>query len=209
MIAYFVRRVLAGLFLILSLGLATYVVFYTIPTNPACEVVDCGPGNHTTPEQLKAAEHEIGVDKPVLEQYGLVLWRIVDRGSLGHSFVGDESVNGVIERTLPVTASLVLGGAVLLLLLSVPLAIVAARASALADRPRAARRRADRHRRAPVRARDRVPEPVRTPSRRRALAGLLHALLLVGLQRAGRLGLPPLPAVDHLRALLPAACTCG
>lgn len=127
MIAYVVRRVLAGLFLILSLGLATYVVFYTIPTNPACEVVDCGPGNHTTPEQLKAAEHEIGVDKPVLEQYGLVLWRIVDRGSLGHSFVGNESVNGIIERTLPVTASLVLGGAVLLLLLSVPLAIVAAR----------------------------------------------------------------------------------
>ena len=127
MIAYLVRRVLAGLFLILSLGLATYVVFYTIPTNPACEVVDCGPGNHTTPEQLKAAAHEIGVDKPVLEQYGLVLWRIVDRGSLGHSFVGNESVNGIIERTLPVTASLVLGGAVLLLLLSVPLAIVAAR----------------------------------------------------------------------------------
>jgi peptide/nickel transport system permease protein len=125
--AYVVRRILSGLLLLLSISLVTYLVFYTIPTNPACVVVDCGPGNHTTPEQLHAAEHLIGVDKPVLDQYSHFLWRLVSRGSLGHSFTGNQSVNGIIGETLPVTASLVLGGAALLLLLAVPLAIVAAR----------------------------------------------------------------------------------
>jgi peptide/nickel transport system permease protein len=127
MSGYVVRRLLTGLVLLLSLTFVTYLVFYTIPTNPACLVVDCGPGNHTTPEELKAAEHQIGSDQPVLEQYGRFLWRIVSEGSLGRSFSGNQSVNEVIKQTFPVTASLVLGGAVLLLLLAVPLAIVAAR----------------------------------------------------------------------------------
>ncbi|HZQ64696.1 MAG TPA: ABC transporter permease [Gaiellaceae bacterium] len=127
MTAYVVRRVLSAVLLLLSISLVTYLVFYTIPTNPACVVVDCGPGNHTTPEQLHAAEHLIGVDQPVLVQYGHFLWRLVSRGSLGRSFTGNESVTAIIGQTLPVTASLVLGGAVLLLLLAVPLAIVAAR----------------------------------------------------------------------------------
>lgn len=133
--SYVVRRLASGVLLILALTLATYLVFYTIPANPTCLVLDCGPGNTTTPAQFAAARHELGLDQPVLEQYGRFLWRLVRHGSFGESFTQRNSIGSALEQAVPATASLVLGGALLLVLLALPLGLISAlRPHGLLDR---------------------------------------------------------------------------
>src|SRR5512146_1509961 len=133
--AFLLRRLGSGVLLILALTLVTYVVFFTIPANPTCLAVDCGPGNRTTPEQLAVARHQLGLDRPVLVQYGHFLWNLVRHGSFGESFTQRYTIGSALADALPATASIVLGGALLLVLLALPLgAISALRANGLVDR---------------------------------------------------------------------------
>lgn len=135
MLAHLTRRLLSGLLLMFVLTLLTYLVFFTVPGDPGCQVVSCQTGQGgATPAQLRAVDHRLGLDRPVLEQYGHFLWRLVRHGSLGNSWRGF-SVGTMIKQSLPVTASLVLGGIVLVLLLAVPLGMLAAlRPRSLLDR---------------------------------------------------------------------------
>ena len=126
MAPFVVRRLLSGLGLILLLSFLTYLVFEVIPVDPACLRVACGPNTHSTDADLRAADHTLGVDRPIVFQYGRFLWRFLRHGSLGTTWIGESSVNATIGAALPVTASIVLGGVVLLLLLAVPLGCLAA-----------------------------------------------------------------------------------
>lgn len=124
--AYVIRRFLSGFLLIVLLTFLTYCVYELIPAHPGCLRVNCGPGNKTPPEDLKAADHQLGVDRPLVFQYGRFVWRFVRHGSLGTSWLGSQSVNSAIGQTLPITASIVGGGMLLLLLLALPLGAYAA-----------------------------------------------------------------------------------
>lgn len=135
MAPYIVRRLLSGLVMILLLTFLTYLVFEVIPVDPACLRVACGPNTHSTDADLRAADHTLGVDRPVVYQYGRFVWRFVRHGSLGTTWIGEASVNHTIGAALPITASIVVGGVLLLLLLAVPLGCVAAlRPRSVADR---------------------------------------------------------------------------
>jgi peptide/nickel transport system permease protein len=135
MAAFLVKRVLSGLLLVAALTFLTFVVFNEIPTNPACLVVACGPHTTTTDAQIRAADHRLGIDRSVFVQYGDFAWRLVRHGDLGAAWTQSESVGTLIGRSLPVTASLVAGGMLLMLLLALPLGCIAAlRPRTLADR---------------------------------------------------------------------------
>jgi peptide/nickel transport system permease protein len=63
---------------------------------------------------------------PVLDQYGHYVWRIVRHGDLGHSSISHQAVGAQLMDGAPVTLSLVAGGLVVWLLLSVPLGLLSA-----------------------------------------------------------------------------------
>lgn len=148
MLRFLVRRLLWAVLLFLAVTLVTYVIFYVVPANPARLVA----GKSATPEDIARAERFLGTDGPVWEQYARFLNRLSPVGriesspgeyagwgfkepSLGMSFATRQDVNDVVLRAAPVTASLVLGGAVLWLLISVPLGILSAlRPRSLLDR---------------------------------------------------------------------------
>ncbi len=135
MAAFVTRRVLSGLGLILLLTFLTYLVFEVIPVDPACLRVACGPNTHSTDADLRAADHTLGVDRPLVFQYARFLWRFLRHGSLGTTWIGESSVNHTIGAALPITASIVAGGVLVLLFLAVPLGCFAAlRPRSLADR---------------------------------------------------------------------------
>ncbi len=74
-------------------------------------------------------------DEPVWEQYGRFVWNLFGHGSLGYSYVNREDVTRIVSESLPVTASLIVGGALLFLVLSVPVGILSAiRPRSLLDR---------------------------------------------------------------------------
>jgi len=56
-------------------------------------------------------------------QYARFLWRLVGHQSLGISFVTRQSVNQTVLNAAPVTASLVLGGMLVMLLIAFPIGI--------------------------------------------------------------------------------------
>jgi peptide/nickel transport system permease protein len=119
---YVVRRTLSGVAMVLALVFATFAVFSLIPFDPGHILVGPAPSS----AQLRQADHVLGIDRPFYVQYVQFLRRLVLHGSLGRSFLG-QPIDKIVADTAPVTIALVVGGAVLTLLLAIPLAILSAR----------------------------------------------------------------------------------
>lgn len=135
MIRYLVRRLLASVLVILTLTLATFLIFKTIPINPACLQVNCGFKSTVTKAQLAAIDHRLGADKPIMVQYKDFMWRLVRHGSFGTSWATLEPIDPALRHGIAVTGSVVVGGALLLLVLAIPLGILSAlRANTWVDR---------------------------------------------------------------------------
>lgn len=126
MATFLVRRALSGLLLVVLLVFLTFFVFNEIPTTPACLVVVCGPKSTTTDAMIRDAEHQLGIDRSVFVQFGDYTWKLVTRGDFGTAWTSHVNVGTQIGQAVPVTASLVGGGMVLMLLLALPLGCIAA-----------------------------------------------------------------------------------
>jgi peptide/nickel transport system permease protein len=128
---YLVRRILWAVVLFFAVTIVTYIIFFIIPADPARAF----SGKNPTKAQIERAQHYLGLDQPVPVQYANFVWRLTYHHSLGRSFTNREPVNNLVLSAAPVTASLVLGGAVLWLLIALPLGILSAlRPRSLLDR---------------------------------------------------------------------------
>jgi peptide/nickel transport system permease protein len=122
MMRYLARRLLWACVLFLAVTLVTYVLFFLIPADPAKLVA----GKAATPADVKRAAHFLGTDRPIYIQYLKFLERLVIHQNLGHSFANRQSVNSIVGAAAPVTASLVFGGAILWMLIALPIGILSA-----------------------------------------------------------------------------------
>jgi peptide/nickel transport system permease protein len=128
---YFIRRMLWACVLFVAVTLVTFVIFFVIPADPARQVC----GQRATAMCVERARHFLGLDRPMIVQYGRFLDRLVIHQSLGHSFTNRQDVTQQVLQAAPVTGSLVFGGAVLWLLISIPIGILSAlRPRSLLDR---------------------------------------------------------------------------
>jgi peptide/nickel transport system permease protein len=115
----------------IAVTLVTYVIFFLVPANPARQAA----GQAATPERVAEVEERLGLNDPVYVQYGKFMKELVVERSLGHSFVNRRSVNEEVFAAAPVTASLVFGGIIFVLLIAVPVGIFSAlRPRSLLDR---------------------------------------------------------------------------
>src|SRR5262249_10244516 len=117
--------------LFLTITVVAYVIFFIIPADPA----QLACGQRASPECIRNASRNLGLDKPVYEQYGRFLTRLVIHHDLRKSYFNRQSVNQTVMNAAPVTASLVLGGAILWMLIALPVGILSAlRPRSLLDR---------------------------------------------------------------------------
>ena len=131
-LGYVVRRLAASVVMLFLLITLTFALYQAIPANPAGFLVDM---QKAKPAAIAEAEEALGLHKPLYEQYGLYLWRLA-HGDLGIAYQGSEltyqgdrigkAVGPAVVRAAMVTGALVLGGAVLALLISIPLGAIAA-----------------------------------------------------------------------------------
>lgn len=127
MLPYVLKRLAWAVVVFLAVTFSTYIIFFVIPTNR--------PGNIQGREITTDVTQATGIDGPVYRQYGEFLWRIVTVHSLGRSTTSREDVNDMLKRAVPITASLLFGGAVFWILLSIPVGIISAvRPRTLLDR---------------------------------------------------------------------------
>ncbi|MEU1500033.1 ABC transporter permease [Streptomyces sp. NPDC005732] len=120
MARYLLRRLA---FLVVSLALASIVLFVLLrllPGDPANALTSVG----ASPEQIAAARHSIGSDRPLPEQFTHWLGQLA-HGDLGTSFVSSLPVGPEVTSRLDVTVPLTLAAFVLAVLIAVPAGFVA------------------------------------------------------------------------------------
>src|SRR4051795_6000231 len=102
---YLVRRLVWAVVLFIAITLVTYIIFFVVPADPA----RLAAGKNPTPDQVERVRHTLGLDQPVYLQYWDFLKRLVFEQSLGESFATRVSINTIVGKAIPVTASLVIG----------------------------------------------------------------------------------------------------
>ena len=113
--AYLVKRLLCAVLLFFGLATVTFVIFFVLP--------------HTTPAPRRRAPFPIGpplgLHGSIVDNYVHFLSKIV-HGDFGTSTVNGHSVSTIVTTAAPITAGLVLGGAVIWLAIAIPLGLVSA-----------------------------------------------------------------------------------
>ena len=105
------------------LGIATvvFIIVRLAPGNPA-EIL---MGDYATPEGLALLQQKMGLDKPVIYQYGIYIWSLL-QGDFGRSFATNRLVLPEIIRHLPYTLELAGVAVILSVLIGLPAGIISA-----------------------------------------------------------------------------------
>ena len=133
---YVARRLCGAIATLFAVSIATFGLFFAVPTSPA--VLQCG--RECTPEQVGQVHRNLGLDRPIHQQYaefmsGIVTGRTFGSGDgatecpapcLGYSFRTFEPVTDLIARALPITISIAAGASVLWICGGVALGVLAA-----------------------------------------------------------------------------------
>jgi len=122
---------LAGLVLTLfAVSTFTFLLTFAVPTDPARSIV----GPKGTAEQMQQVRDQLGLDDPIIQQYGRYLVA-VGTGNLGYSYAQRRPVVDIISERLPYTAALAAGAISFQILVGIPIGLAgAARAGGAIDR---------------------------------------------------------------------------
>ena len=115
------RRLLLLIPTVLGVTIITFFMIHLIPGDPARTIL----GIHATPRGIAILHREWGLNRPLASQYWLFMDRLV-HGNLGISLFYNVPVVGLITSHLPPTLWLICYAAVLAIIISVPLAMIAA-----------------------------------------------------------------------------------
>jgi peptide/nickel transport system permease protein len=130
MLRFLTRRVVFGVVVLWFVATVVFAMYFVAPNNVARTLA----GREASLATVAAIKHNLGLDRPILVQYGSFLWKAL-HGNLGYSYTNSEPVTTLIGQALPVTASLVVGGAIVWLLLGLSTGVLAAtRPRSLVDR---------------------------------------------------------------------------
>jgi len=124
---YLVRRLVWGLLLFFVMSFVTYLIFFVIPT----ESSTIGRGQASETIDLRTV---IPLEGSIVHEYAQFVGQML-HGDLGHSYVTRREVSEILLQAAPVTASLVFGGAIVWLLIAIPVGLLSAlRPRSLLDR---------------------------------------------------------------------------
>ncbi|RSK31615.1 ABC transporter permease [Rhodovulum iodosum] len=105
----------------LGLLFVTFIIGRVMPIDPVLAVV----GERATPETYQQVYEEMGLDRPLIVQFGFYLWDVV-QGDFGMSLLNGRPVSEDIARVFPATLELATLGTLFGVLIGVPLGVLAA-----------------------------------------------------------------------------------
>jgi peptide/nickel transport system permease protein len=121
MVRFLGRRLAFGVVVMWIVATAVFVLYFVAPSDVARTLA----GREASPATVAAIRHNLGLDRPILDQYGSFLWKAL-HGNLGYSYLNSTPVTTLIKQRIWVTVSLVIGGAVIWLTLGVAAGVLAA-----------------------------------------------------------------------------------
>lgn len=118
---YLIRRLLQIIPITLGILTLIFSLIHMIPGDPAASIA----GENARAEDVQRVRSELGLDKPLWQQYVTYLGNLA-KGNLGTSFRTGESVAQQIKDRYPATIELALGAMLIALLVAFPLGIISA-----------------------------------------------------------------------------------
>lgn len=119
-----VRRVLQFIPVLLGITFLTFLLIYLSPSDPVSVRMSAG-GISVSPEIMESMRRSMGLDRPLLVQYGDWLWNIL-HGNMGKSYITDADVLDQILKALPYTLKMAGASLLLTLCISIPVGILTA-----------------------------------------------------------------------------------
>jgi peptide/nickel transport system permease protein len=117
----FLRRVVQTALILLGVAAITFLLLYALPADPARMIA----GRSATAQTVASIRHELGLDQPLLAQFGTYLGNLL-HGNLGRSYAQKTEVWTLIVARLPATLVLMLAGIVVEVVLGLLLGTIAA-----------------------------------------------------------------------------------
>jgi ABC-type dipeptide/oligopeptide/nickel transport system permease component len=115
------RRILQVIPVLLGITVITFFLLRLIPGDPARQIL----GQHYTPKAGAQLRKDLGLDRPLWDQYALFMRRLA-HGNLGDSINYQQPTRTVIFERVPPTLFLVVYAALLAALISIPAGVVSA-----------------------------------------------------------------------------------
>jgi peptide/nickel transport system permease protein len=121
MFAYILRRLLATVPVVVMVAVIVFAALRLTPGDPAVIIA----GDSASAEQIEALRHHMGLDKPVVTQFLVWSWQLL-QGDVGTSLISNQPVAQMIAGRIGPTLALATTTLVLTLLMALPLGILAA-----------------------------------------------------------------------------------
>jgi peptide/nickel transport system permease protein len=116
------KRLLIAIPTLLALTFVVFLMVKAVPGDPAQILL----GERASAEALETLRHEMGLDRPLLVQYGLFLKKLLLEFDLGRSVATNESISEVIGHKFPATIELAVAGMLFAIIIGIPTGLLAA-----------------------------------------------------------------------------------
>lgn len=121
---YIAKRFLQLIPILIGITFLSFALMYLAGGDAVTATLE-NQGVAVSQEIIDAKKHELGLDKPFIEQYGTWLVGLMT-GDMGVSYVSDKEVFATFTSKLPATIVLTIVSVLLTIVISVPLGILAA-----------------------------------------------------------------------------------
>jgi peptide/nickel transport system permease protein len=118
---YFLKRLALAIVVIIGVTVITFSIARLVPSNPARLWL----GPRATPEQMEIVTTQLGLDRPLVDQYFIYLKQVLS-GDFGISLKSRQPILKDLQIFLPATLELVVFSMVLAVLIGIPLGVISA-----------------------------------------------------------------------------------
>jgi ABC-type dipeptide/oligopeptide/nickel transport system permease component len=121
MAAFLLRRLVLTIPVVWIVVTLVFGLIHLVPGDPVAQML----GEGAPQPEVQKLRHELGLDRPLLEQYKLYILGLL-KGDLGTSFRNQESVLRAIATRYPATLQLSVAAIAISLILSIPAGVISA-----------------------------------------------------------------------------------
>ncbi len=120
MVRFLLHRIITFIPVALGVATLTFALIHLVPGDPVVAML----GDNAQPADIAAMRHELGLDRPLWQQY-LAYLHGITRGDLGESLSMHEPVGQLIAKRYPATLELAAAGLAVAIVIAFPLGIIA------------------------------------------------------------------------------------
>ncbi|MBN1367209.1 MAG: ABC transporter permease [Dehalococcoidales bacterium] len=125
MTTFIIRRLITSVIVLVLVTLAVFLAVRLLPGDPILIYYTSGQLTELSQEQIDAARHDFGLDRPIYEQYTSWFGNAL-KGDLGKSIAMGSPVTELIKQKLPITLHLSLIAFFISAILGIILGVIAA-----------------------------------------------------------------------------------